>query len=359
MNIQAAANENSVFVTNEEAVLRKQAAKAENGQKGKRSSIYSGNLNLAVDRLAQRKKLAQKQAMKVVKDVFDSDQKFDQSMDNLHSYIDQLREENQEYLRKIREIPDRQEGLRQSYGVAADSEEQKELELLRKGRAASRSWNQDITLSAEEKEQIAKIQERGMTDYQKDSLALDSEKELYSTYIERNRLLIEAASGALGDMQIEQLKEHPMVDAMGKMEEVMQAVNKNMAFELLGEGVDHIQEEQEEKEKEAEKQAEKKEEQEERIEEQQEKKAEKEEAIEEIRENARENEEIISGIQENAQDSMILDGKVKASEQNEKDLDIETGDLQNDSVQQKLKKIMDKLKVLEEDLKGIGIDIVL
>lgn len=359
MNIQAAANENSVFVTNQEALMRKQAAKAEKEQNGKRSSVYSGHLNLAADRLMKRKQLAQKQAMKVVKDVFESDQKFDNSIEGANSYIDQLRKENQEYLDKLGKIPARQEELRKSYGVAADSQEQKDLELLRKGRAASQSWNQEIQLSDEEKEQIAKIQEQGLTDYQWDSLALDSEKELYETYIEKNKLLIEITSSTVGDMQLEQLKEHPMVDAIDKMDEVMQAANKNLAFELLGEGVDHIQEEQEEKLEEAEKQAEKKEEQEEKIEEQQEKRDEKEEVIEEIRENTQENEETVSDIQENAQDSIALTAKMKASEQNEKNLEIETGDLQNDSVQKKLKKIMDKLKVLEEDLKGIGIDISL
>lgn len=357
MNIQTSASENSIFVTNQKAVMRKQVAKAEKEQNGKRSSIYSGHLNLAADPLTKRKKLAQKQAMKVVKDVFESDQNFEKTMDNAKASIDQLRNENREYRAHLSEIPGRQEELRKSYGVEADSQEQKDLELLRKARAASRSWNPEVQLSAEEKEQLARIQEQGMTDYQRESLALDSEKELYETYMERNYLLIEVTGKAIGDMQVEKLKEDPMVEAMDKMDELMKNVNKNLAFELMGEGVDHIQEEQEKKAEEAEKKAEEKEEQEEKIEEQQEKKAEKEEMIEEIRENAQENGEIVSDIQENAQDNIRLTEKVKASKQHEKDLDVETGDSQNDSIQKKLKKIMDKMKVLEEDLKGIGIDI--
>lgn len=359
MNVQAAGNGNSMFVTNEEAVLRRQVEKAEKEQNGKRSSIYSGNLKLAMDPLTKRKKLAQEQAMKVVKDVFDADQKFDQTMQDSQSYIERLKQENHEYHKKLEAMPGRMAELQESYGIEADSQEQKDLELLQKGRDASQPWNQ-ISLTEEEKERIAEIQKQGITDYQRDALALNSEKELYQTYIERNNLLIEATGDALASMKLEQLKEHPMVDAMGKMDEIMESVHKNTAFELMGEGVDHIQEEQEEKAEEAEKQAEKQEEQEEKIEAQEEKKEEKEEFIEETKENNEEKEDIVEAVQENTQDSIELAAKVKANDRSAKDMNMLMEESQDGgSIQKKLAKIMDKLKVLEEDLKGIGVDISL
>lgn len=346
MQVKMQGTGNGLFAVNEQAALRKQAQEAQEGkgQKGKGTSVFCGSLNLPVDTLAQRKKQAQKQAMKLVKDVFARDLQLDETTENAEAGMERLKQENRMYLRKLGEIPGRQEKLAAGYGVEADSQEQAELELLRKGSAASEPWN-EISLTQEEKEQLVQIQERGLTDYQRESLTLDREKELYETYIEKNKLMIEIAGDTIGSMKLERLKQAPMVKAAKQADVIMQSAQKGIVSELFDEGVDHIQEEQEEKAEEAEEKAEKQQEKEEKIEEQKEKKEEQEEIIEEI--------------QEGTENKIRIAQKMKAEQQGEKDMAALTKSAKEISLSERLAKILDKLKLLEEDLKGVDIDISL
>lgn len=341
MQIKMQGMGNDLFVTNEQAVLRKQAKEAKDE---KHSSVFCGNLNLPVDTLAQRKQQAQKQAMRLVKKVFAQDLEIDASMENTQAGMERLKQENLVYLRKLGEIPKKQEELSTAYGVEQDSKEQEELELLRKGRAASKPWN-GIELTDEEKEQIAQIQERGLTDYQRDSLTLDSKKELYETYIEKNKLMIEIASDTIGSMKLERLKEDPMVKAAKQADEIMQAAQKGIISELFDESVEHVEEEQEEKTEEAEKKA---------SEEQ-----EKEEKIEERKEKEEEQQEIIEEIQDSVSQKIKITEKMKADQRDAKDMELQAEASKDLSVSERLAKILDKLKLLEEDLKGADIDISL
>lgn len=337
MQIKMQGMGNSLFVTNEQVVLRKQAREAKDD---KHTSVFCGNLKLPVDTLAQRKKQAQKQAMKLVQTVFERDMEIDASMENTQAGMERLKQENLAYLRKLGEIPRKQEELSTAYGVEQDSREQEELELLRKGRAASKPWN-ETQLTDEEKEQIAQIQERGLTDYQRDSLTLDSQKELYETYIEKNKLMIEIASDTLGSMKLERLKEDPMVKAAKEADTIMQAAQKGIISELFDESVEHVEEEQEKKTEEAEEKAAEEQEKEEKIEERKEEKEEQQEIIEEI------------------QDGVPRRIKIKAEQKDSEDMKLQTEATRNLSVNERLAKILDKLKLLEEDLKGADIDISL
>ena len=122
-------------------------------------------------------------------------------------------------------------------------------------------------------------------------------------------------------MRIEQLKSNPMVEAEKQSEEILEAANKAIYGDLINEGKKHIEEKMEEAKEKAEKLAEKKEEEEERLE----KKEEREEKLEDAQ-----NKETIETLNSyNDPDSQI-----------KKELD----------------EILDELKLIQEDLKGVKVD---
>ena len=112
-------------------------------------SVDASSLKDAFDPVVQKKAQAQKQALKLVGDVFANDRKMDQDLEGRRERIRQLQQENGEYRRSIQDIEANREELRKNSGVAADSEEERELRLLAKEREASFAGS-SVRLSAEE-----------------------------------------------------------------------------------------------------------------------------------------------------------------------------------------------------------------
>ena len=151
-------------------------------------------------------------------------------------------------------------------------------------------------------------------EYQQRLQELEERENLNSRYIEQNNGALKALSSCIGDMRIEQLKSNPMVKAEKQSEEILEAANKAIYGDLINEGKKHIEEK-------AEKLAEKKEEEEERLE----KKEEREEKLEET--------------------------------QNKET--IETLNSYNDpdpQIKKEIDEILDELKLIQEDLKGVKVD---
>lgn len=158
-------------------------------------------------------------------------------------------------------------------------------------------------------------------EYQQQIQELEEKENLYSGYIKKNDASIKGISRSLGDMSIESLKSNPMVEAEKQSEEILDAANKAIYGDLINEGKKHIEEKMEEAKEKAEKLAEKKEEEEERLE----KKEEREEKLEETQ-----NKETIETMNSyNDPDSQI-----------KKEID----------------EILDELKLIQEDLKGVKVD---
>lgn len=127
---------------------------------------------------------------------------------------------------------------------------------------------------------------------------------------------IKAENATIRDVRLERLKTTPMLDAQQEAEEIMDAANAEIYGMLWEEAKDHIDEEQEKREEQAEKIAEKKEEEEERLDKAEEERKEEEEITE-----------------------MIT-----------------RGDSDADSVQKELEEIVEKMKLIQEDLKGAAVD---
>lgn len=218
--------EKGLFVTNENAAARRQAEKEENNS---RSTVFAGNIGVRPDSITLKKKQAQKQAMKVLMDTFNSDKKLDQNMDDMSARVEELKDANAGYHKELDQVRGEKQELMELYGVTEDSTEYPE----------------------EYQQQLQELVER---------------EDLYSGYVKNNDASIKAISSALSDMSIERVKTHRMVDSEKTSEEIMLAANKDIYGELINEGKKHIEEKMEEEKKKAEKIAEKKEEEEDRLE---------------------------------------------------------------------------------------------
>ena len=133
MQIRANANENQVIGVSSAARARAQErAGVDDRQQQNRKTIFMGDLNVKKDPITQRKLYARQKAFKMIGDAWDGDRKIDQNIQEIRDKLAQLGQEYGENLDNIAQGEARKEALRQQYGVAADSQEQKDLEILEK-----------------------------------------------------------------------------------------------------------------------------------------------------------------------------------------------------------------------------------
>lgn len=287
-----------------------------------RSTVYAGTLNQNFDPIAQKKKQAQKQAMKIIGDAWAGDQKIDDDLEERRNKIAELRSAAKEASGELKNIEDGRAALRESYGVAEDSQEEQDLKLLEKEIDAGTPGKQ-VFLSPEEKERIKQIKANGLTEYQTRSLEMKEAGVYYEKQIYDCNTEIETENAVIRGIKLERLKSNPMGKAQDQAEDIMEAARQEIIGMLVDEAKEHIDEEMEEKKEAAEKKAEEKEELEEKLEKTKEKKEEQEELTEDI---------------------------LEATEQ----LTELTG--QQTDVQKEIQNMMDKMKLLEEDIKGAAVD---
>lgn len=289
-----------------------------------KKSIFAGGLNKAVDPILQKKQQAQKQAMKIVGDTWASDRKIDDDLDERRARIKENREIIGKAKDELNRISKEREALREQYGVEEDSREEQDLKLLEKEIDAKKPGS-EVRLTKEEWEKIEEIKKNGLTEYQTRSLEMKNGGGLYEDEIAEAEKIIKTETAVITSIKLERLKKDPMVEAQKNAKEIIDAARDEILGMLIDEGKDHIDEEMEEKKEAAEKAEEKKEEQEEKAE----KKDEKEAQEEQFREQIQASTELMTKSDE------LLD-----------------------DVQRKVKKILDEMKLLEEDLKGAAVDTV-
>ncbi|MBR1703547.1 MAG: hypothetical protein IJ716_16650 [Lachnospiraceae bacterium] len=319
-------NHNTTIFMGDEAARARHGAGAgqENGgvRSGSAKSVDASGLKAVFDPVAQKKAQAQKQALKLVGDVFANDRKMDQDLEGRRERIRQLQQENGEYRRSIQDIENNREEFRKNSGVAADSDEERELQLLAKEKEASFAGS-SVRLSDEEREEIARIKEKGLTQYQQDSLAMKEDERYFAEAIHKGEQEIETENATITGTKIERLKTHAMTDAQKEAEQIMQKASGDIVNLLVGEAKDHIEEELEEKKETAKEEAEKREELQEKVDAAKERKKEQEEFTEEILEATRGQGTGAAGMNE---------------------------------AQQEIKDMMNKMKLIEEDIKGAAVD---
>lgn len=268
-------------------------------------AIFAGNLNqdLFADQVAQRRKEAQAEAMKVIGEAFAGDRAIDEDLETRRSHVKELTAENFELQKKIDEIDEEQAHLQEVYRVTGDSQEQRELELLRK----SGHTLMQGTMTLEEQEQVAEIRKRGLTEYQQRQLELDDLREMHLEEKVKNGRVIAGENAVIKGTKMERLKSSPMTKAREQAEAILEAAHEEILDMALEEGKKQIDEKAGEEQEKAEKIAEEREEREQYIEE-------------------------------------IASSELLELDQLKKD------------VQKEVQAIADKMKLLAEDIKGAAVD---
>lgn len=300
----------SVYVGEETKVVQKK-------------SIFGGNLNKETDFLTQRKQRAREQAMKIVGDVWADEQKIDQDMEERRLRIQELQNEMGICNKDIQQFEAERTRLQEAYGVADDSKEQKDLELLAKEMDANTPGKQ-VSLTKEEREELARIKAVELTEYQTRSLELKARTQ--NLEIQKYKLSkeIEVENAIITATRMERLKSNPMGKAKEQAEAVMQQASGEIISMAVDAAVEHVDEKLQEQVEEAKEKAKEEELKEERLESVKEKKEEQQEKISEE----------------------ILENTAQLTEMDSKQA----------QVQKELQGTLDRLKLLAEDIKGAKVD---
>lgn len=278
------------------------------------------------DRIAQKKQLRQKEAMHVVTTAHKAERSIDKTIEDGRDRIRQLQKESEEANAVYKDYKQKMAQAKADYEVEDDSQEQKDLELLQKAFDIEKHGSMTL-LTEEEQERLDGMGE--LTDYQKLAMELYEQADVYKSEIETNNLKVSGEAGAIRSIERERVKEHGMVDAETAKKEILQTASDEVISMLVEDSQKHMDEKAEEAKEAAEKRKEKKEEEEKRV--------------EAAKENKTEAEAVIENIQETVEE---LTEQMTDSNEIMEDVNAE------------IKKIMQEQKMLEEDIKGLSLDVI-
>ena len=291
-------------------------------EKNGQQNVFAGDINGSLDPVARKQQEAKKQVMKIIGDARKSDQKLEDDLSERRNNIKKHKETIGKANDELKLIDNARQELREHYGIEEDSQEEQDLKLLEKERK-SRKLDSRIVLTAQENERLQQIREEGLTEYQKRSLGMLNSGAPDEQEITEAQEKIKQEDGAISVIKDAMLKSKTMIKAQQAADDVMEAARDEIIGMLVDESKDHIDEEMEEKKEAAQEKAEKEKEEQEKIEKQKEDKKEREEFSEQI---AASTEFVVE-----AEKSM-------------------------EDIQREVKKIMDDMKLLEEDMKGAAVD---
>ena len=291
-------------------------------EKSEQRNIFAGGINGSLDPIARKQQEAKKQVMKIIGDARKSDQKLEDDLSERRNNIKKHKETIGKANDELKLIDNARQELREHYGIEEDSQEKQDLKLLEKERKSHKP-DAHIELTAQEKERLQQIREEGLTEYQERSMDMLNSGSPYEKEITEAQKKIKEEDGAISVIKGAILKSKTMIKAQQAADDVMEAARDEIIGMLVDESKDHIDEEMEEKKEAAQEKAEKEKEEQEKIEKQKEDKKEREEFSEQI---AASTEFVVE-----AEKSM-------------------------EDIQREVKKIMDEMKLLEEDMKGAAVD---
>lgn len=326
---------NDLFITNERVAASSRTAKNESNGK----TIFAGNLKKPTDLIAVKRQQAQKKASKIVGDVFKSAKKIEKNMTAMLDKSQELLDQRIADKATLQDIEDQRRNIMERYNVTEDSEEYKDLELLRKEKEAKNPLS-GIELTEDEQEKLTEMHKEGLTIFQSDMLFMDDAYTEYENRIQSNEKAIKAIQQAWGDMKVELLKSEPMQEAQEKAEDVLMTANKEIIGDLRKEAVDHVEEKLEDVVEEAKKKAEEKKKKESKLEDRKEKQTKLDQT---------------AGKNKNSNTSSV--NTTPRHDSLDKVMDnLSSYSTQKSTADKKLKKIMDELDLIMEDLKGTEVD---
>lgn len=307
-------------------------------EQGNTASFFAGSLNNNIDPIAQKKQQAQKQALKVVSDAFAADRKLDTEVALREAKIKELRAENLEAKRALNDLEIQKQEIGKVYGLGEEGLSDEDWKILNGG-----SEDPD-KLTDEEKVRFQELKDQGLMEYYGRCKDIDDLAAPYKQIIDDNTNEIRSYSAANKAVQSGRLdlRRNPMIRAQEEAEAIMDAAREEVIGMIKDEGMDHVDEEMQDKVEQAQENKEKKEEEEEKLEAVREEKAQIQSRAEAAREKAKQNEERAEELLDALPaEEMILmkDGRA--------------------DFQQELKDIMNRMKLMAEDLKGAAVDAML
>lgn len=273
------------------------------------NTLFAGNLGIKQDSVLAKKAQAEKNAMKRLLDQHAQDQKISDGIDESKAHQDILRTEAREASQEISKYRQAREDLKTTYGISDDSQEQKDLELLYKS-------SQGTSLSEEETERLKNM--GPLTEYQEAALTAYGGEKYWEDVLNNAANGIRMENQSIESTKQALLKVHPMVDAQKEAMKIIEAGRQEAIDMLMAEAKDKVDEDIKKREEAAEKKAEEKEKAEEQ------KKA-----------------------AEGKEDPAVSETDIQKTIKNQDGLDKE------------LKEMVEQSQLLEEELKGISVDIVL
>ena len=225
------------------------------GAKKNIKSISAGNLNDMTDRefnISQKRKIARKQAMKLISDAWDKDNKAAQGIKDMESEKADIANINADLKSKLKDIDKSQKDLQELYGVHSESQEQKDLELLKKYQDNRNGVSND-KFSKEEIDRLKELQNEPLTEYQKKALMINSSKDVIRSQIDQNALKAMNKTMSINNAKLEQLKSQDMLKAGDAADSIIEAADKDIFGMLVNEGKQNIDDNMKEQQEEAKK----------------------------------------------------------------------------------------------------------
>jgi len=307
----------------------------ENAKNPNRKSVDARTLSVvpnSEDRVDSKKQSARRQAIRLMNDAWSRDERIAKTREETSDRKCEIMDQLASLKSQLDDIDGSREALRQNYEVEGDSLEQSDLELLEKYQNY-KNGSAYSDFSQEEIERLKELQAEDMTDYQMESLKKNSARgELVKTIRDLEAEML-SVTETLTANAINQDKNTGMLQAMDGADAILAAANKEIFGMLMQDGIDHLDEKAAEEKKEAEEKAEKKAEEEERL-----------EKAEERREERKELEKIV----EKSMEADQLQNDV-TTQRNTPSQVVEA--------QKSISKILKDNNLVNEDLKGIEIDL--
>lgn len=297
--------------------IEKEKEEGKNSQL-KNGTVFAGNLNnMTADRIEQKREQARKQAAKMVMDQFGRDNEITDGLNELRARNDAIRKEQSGLNDQIDYFKQEQEALKERYGITDDSQEQKDLELLRRANNAFKAGGGaalEQGFSKEELEQVAAMGEP--TEYQQRALAYDKIIESLDDQKEELEKERRSNTSAVVETKRELVKNTGMIKAGDAAQDILDSASDEIRGMMWEDAKKHMDEEMEKLVEAAKEAAEKKEEQEEKL--------------EAAKEDKEEQKELVETIQDGISDQ--------------------------EKLQSEIEKIMKEAELLKEDMKGLVVD---
>ncbi|MCL2051319.1 MAG: hypothetical protein FWG91_06290 [Lachnospiraceae bacterium] len=284
----------------------------------------ASNTSLAQDRIASKIQVARRNAMRLIKDAFESDQKNEKSLNSREQKVKDIRSEFHNNEKDIKFCEAETRSLMEQYEIKSDSQEQKALEyLIEIQRTVNKTviWPRKYFTKDEVIEISDFIRENGITEYQRRALDVDV---TYAKAVSSNQDLdfdIRMENAIISTSKIEQLKHRSMLNATEASQELLDDTSKNAIEIAFDDAKKYLEEKADENQSKA----------------------------EQLAEAQKNREKIIKKIKDEEDD----ENENSYFEITKKMLSLEKEAF---SIQAEVKKIGSKMGVIEDYLKGVKID---